>query len=77
MDTSYPYGRHRKFVIYSAIDDCTRMVYSKAYESANIENTKDFVEYVLEQRKSQVKRFRTDCGSEFSRTITKWLDEEK
>jgi hypothetical protein len=31
LDTSFPYGRRRKLVIYSAIDDCTRKVYSKAY----------------------------------------------
>lgn len=76
MDTSYPYGRHRRFVIYSAIDDCTRIVYSKAYESANLENTKDFVEYVLNHRKSKVKRFRTDQWREFSKTITSWLREK-
>jgi transposase-like protein len=60
MDTSYPYGRHRKFVIYSAIDDCTRMVYTRAYENANLENTKDFIEYILSHRKSKVARIRTD-----------------
>jgi putative transposase len=75
MDTSYPYGRHRKFVIYSAIDDCTRIVYTRAYENANLENTKDFMEYILSHRKSKVSRIRTDQWREFSKTITIWLKE--
>lgn len=31
VDTSFPYWRKRNLVIYSAIDDCTRKVYSRAY----------------------------------------------
>lgn len=75
MDTWYPFGRHRKFVIYSCIDDCTRMVYSRAYENANIENTKDFVDRLIKRYPFGIMRIRTDQWSEFSRTITKYLED--
>jgi hypothetical protein len=60
MDTSYPFGYHRKFVIYSCIDDCTRMTYSKAYESANIENTKKFIDELLQRYPFGIRSIRTD-----------------
>ncbi len=73
MDTCYPYWRHRKFVVYDAIDDCTRMVFSKVYENANLENTKDFINELIHRMPFSIKAIRTDQWSEFSRTITKHL----
>ena len=60
VDTWYPFGRHRQFVIYSGIDDCTRMVYSKAYSNANIENTKDFINELLKRYPFAIMSIRTD-----------------
>ncbi len=74
MDTSYPFGYHRKFVIYSCIDDCTRMAYSKAYESANIENTKKFIDELLQRYPFGIRSIRTDQWREFSKTISKYLE---
>jgi len=47
-------------VIYTAIDDCTRKVYSKTYRNRNIENTKDFIEELLKRCRFKVKAIRTD-----------------
>lgn len=73
VDTSFPFWRHRKVVIYSAIDDCTRKVYSKAYKRHTLSSTKKFMKELIERCPFQIKRIRTDQGREFSRTITKYL----
>ena len=75
MDTWYPFGYHRKFVIYSAIDDCTRIAYSKAYENANIENTKSFINELIKRYPFSIVSIRTDQWREFSKTITKYLED--
>lgn len=75
VDTWYPFGRHRSFVIYSWIDDCTRMVYSKAYEHANIINTKDFINELIRRFPFAIISIRTDQWREFSKTITKYLED--
>lgn len=75
VDVWFPFGYHRKFVIYSAIDDCTRMTYSKAYEHANIENSKDFVEELIRRFPYDIQRIRTDQWREFSKSITEFLQE--
>jgi transposase InsO family protein len=73
VDTWYPFGYHRKFVIYSAIDDCMRMTYSKAYGNANLENSKDFMDEIVRRYPFDIKRVRTDQGREFSMTISEYL----
>lgn len=75
MDTWYPFGYHRKFVIYSAIDDCTRIACSKAYETANIESTKDFINELIIRYPFSIVSIRTDQWREFSKTITKHLED--
>jgi len=74
VDTWYPFGYHRKFVIYNAIDDCTRIAYSKAYLSANIESTKDFINELIKRYPFSIVSIRTDQWREFSKTITKYLE---
>jgi transposase InsO family protein len=73
IDTCFPFGKHRKFVVYDAIDDCTRMVYSKAYQSACLESTIDFINELLHRMPFCIKAIRTDQWREFSKTITKYL----
>lgn len=75
VDTSFPFGYHRKFVIYTAIDDCTRMVYAQAYERHTIDSTKKFMKELLKRCPFDVERIRTDQWREFSKTITAWLEE--
>ena len=60
VDTWFPFGRHRQFVIYSAIDDCTRRAYSKAYEHANVLNTKDFINELTRRFPFAIISIRTD-----------------
>lgn len=74
IDTSFPYGRKRKFVIYSAIDDCTRKVFCKSYERHWIRSTKRFLKDLIEYYPFQIKSIRTDQWSEFSRTISEHLE---
>jgi len=74
VDARYPFGYHRKFVIYSCIDDCTRMAYSKAYEHANIESTKDFINEIIKRYPFAIISIRTDQWREFSKTITEYLE---
>lgn len=74
IDTAYPFGKHRKFVVYDAIDDCTRIVYSKAYESACLESTIDFINELIRRMPFSIKTIRTDQWREFSKTITKYLE---
>lgn len=73
LDTSFPFWYQRKFVIYSAIDDCTRIVRSKVYDAANLENSIDFVNWLREKSLIQIKAFRTDQWREFAKTFTEYL----
>lgn len=77
MDTWYPFGRHREFVIYSAIDDCTRFAYSRVYSNANIESTKHFINELISRMPFWIMSIRTDQWREFSKTITRFLEEIK
>jgi len=70
VDTSFPYWRNRKFVIYSAIDDCTRKVYSKAYRRHWLNSTKRFIMDLRRNSSYKIETIRTDQWSEFSSTIT-------
>ena len=63
------------FVIYSWIDDCTRRAYSKAYEHANVLNTKDFINELTRRFPFAIISIRTDQWREFSKTITKYLSD--
>jgi len=74
MDTSFPYGRKRNLVIYSAIDDCTRKVYSKAYRRHGLNSTKRFIADLRRKSEYTIETIRTDQGSEFSEKISLHLE---
>lgn len=73
VDTSFPYWRKRQLVIYSAIDDCTRKVYSKAYRRHWLSSTKRFIMDLRRNSEYKIETIRTDQWSEFSATISDWL----
>lgn len=75
IDTCYPFGKHRKFVVYDAIDDCTRVVFSRVYENATVENTQKFIAELIKRMPFSVTTVRTDQWREFSKTITRYLEE--
>lgn len=47
MDACYPFGRSRDLASFDAIDDCSRIVYGKAYDVENDQNAMDFVTELL------------------------------
>ncbi len=65
MDTKYPFGYKVGKVFYTVIDDASRWTYAKAYETANAENTVDFLKELIKRFPFDVQKIRTDCGTEF------------
>ena len=65
MDTKYPFGYKQGQVIYTCIDDATRWVFAFRYNTANQENTLDFLEKVRMKAPFPIQKIRTDQGSEF------------
>lgn len=66
MDTKYPFGYKQGKVIYTIIDDATRWVCAWTYETANAENTLDFLEKVCTRAPFPIQKIRTDQGTEFT-----------
>ena len=71
MDTKYPYGYKEGKVIYTIIDDATRWVFAWGYETANAENTIDFLNKVLKRVPFTIQKIRSDQGREFIAKIVK------
>ena len=65
MDTKYPFGYKQGRVIYTIIDDASRWVFAWTYETANAENTVDFLHKVLARAPFEIRKIRTDQGREF------------
>ena len=65
MDTKYPYGYKQGKVIYTIIDDATRWVFVWSYDTANADNTCDFIEKVRTRAPFHIQKIRTDQGKEF------------
>jgi len=65
MDTKYPYGYKQGKVIYTIIDDATRWVFVWSYDTANADNTCDFIEKVRIRAPFHIQKIRTDQGKEF------------
>jgi len=76
MDTKYPYGYKQGKVIYTIIDDTTRWVFVWSYDTANADNTCDFIEKLRSRAPFLIKKIRTDQGTEFvNRRVTNKLAE--
>ena len=71
MDTTYPYGYGSEKVIYTAIDDATRIAYAYTYSKATSENTVDFLKRLRERTSFNIQKIRTDQGKEFIAKIVK------
>jgi len=72
MDTKYPYGYKLGRVIYTIIDDASRWAFVWSYETANADNTVNFLKKVLNRVPFEIKKIRTDQGTEF---LNKKVDE--
>lgn len=71
MDTTYPYGYGAEKVIYTAIDDATRIAYAYTYYKATSENTVDFLKRLRERTSFNIQKIRTDQGKEFIAKVVK------
>jgi transposase-like protein len=47
MDTSFPFGYGKEIVVYTAIDDCSRYVYSRVYDNREQQTTKKFIDELV------------------------------
>jgi len=71
MDTTYPYGYKAGRVVYTVIDDASRLTYVHAYDKANAVNTVRFLKEVLRRTPFPIQKIRTDNGTEFANTKMK------
>lgn len=76
LDVSFPYWYQKKLCIYTAIDDASRYVISKAYTNHTEETTLLFLKEVMSRSKYNIKAFRTDQWREFSRKVTSYLEKQ-
>lgn len=77
VDTTYPYGYSVPKVIYTAIDDATRIAYMYTYEKANALDTIDFLERLITRTPFTIQKIRTDQGKEFiAKVVEKFLHEK-
>ena len=76
VDTTYPYGYGVPKVIYTAIDDATRIVYMYTYEKATAVNTVNFLQRLINRTPFTIQKIRTDQGKEFiAKIVKKFLQE--
>ena len=74
MDTTYPYGYGSGKLIYTAIDDATRIAYAYTYPKASSLNTVDFLKRLRERTSFNIQKIRTDQGKEFiAKIVTAYL----
>lgn len=60
MDGCYLYGRSRKLVVFSAIDDCSRYVFGKCYDRETAKNAIKFVTEIVRNAPFRIQRIRVD-----------------
>lgn len=74
LDVSFPMWYDEWVIVYDAIDDCTRIVKTRAYENRNIVNSISFVRYLLSRVTFTVSAIRTDNGCEFGKKFSEFLE---
>lgn len=79
VDASFPWGYQRNSewilpVIYTAIDDASRTVYSSIFENHNEISTQIFLQDLISRVPFPIRAIRTDQGREFSRRVTAYLE---
>ena len=60
LDASYPFGRSRDIVCFSAIDDCSRFVFGIMCDKDNAKNAIRLIDYILARSSFPIKRIRVD-----------------
>lgn len=74
LDVSYPWWRQKECRIYSAIDDCSRFVFSQSLLNHTQEATISFLERLIIKAPFRIQAIRTDQWSEFSSKVTTFLE---
>lgn len=77
IDTTYPYGYKAGKVIYTAIDDSSRTVFTKAYDKANAMRSIAFLKELKKHTPFTIQKIRMDNGREFKNTkVQEYLTKE-
>lgn len=75
VDTSFPFGYERKECIYTAIDDCSRFVFSRMMSNHTEQGSLDFPRESFRAFPFPTESIRTDCGRGFSKKFMEFLQE--
>jgi transposase len=73
VDASFPWGYQKKVVIFTAIDDASRTVYSSIFENHNEISTQIFLQDLISRVPFPIRSIRTDQGREYSRKVQEFL----
>lgn len=60
MDACYPFGRSRDLASFDAIDDCTRKVFGRAYDTEDDQNAMDFVTELVAHTTFPIREIKVD-----------------
>jgi len=73
VDASFPWGYQKKVVIFTAIDDASRVVYSSIFENHNETSTLKFLSELISKVPFPIRAIRTDQWREYSRKVQEFL----
>jgi transposase-like protein len=73
VDASFPWGYQKKVVIFTAIDDASRTVYSSIFENHNEISTQIFLQDLISRVPFPIRSIRTDQGREYSSKVQEFL----
>lgn len=60
MDACYPFGRSRDLASFDAIDDCSRKVFGRAYDTEDDQNAMDFVTELVAHTPFPIREIKVD-----------------
>lgn len=75
VDVSFPWWYQKKCCIYSAVDDCSRFVYSWVFINHEDTSTLTFLKDLISRTPFRIQAIRTDQWREFSKQVTQLLEE--
>lgn len=73
LDVSFPLWYEEDIVVYDMIDDCSRIVKTRAYEWRWIASSIAFIKHVLNTTTLTIKAVRTDNWGEFGKAFNEFL----
>jgi hypothetical protein len=73
IDACFPFGRAKKCACFSAIDDCSRYVFSRCYEKENTETAIIFITELINRMPFNISTIRVD--NRYSQGLEKYCEE--